>query len=109
MKFNTAEEMLQTIINGADLYSPSSSIYVFVYNDCDSICTYMITEAEAKNLRSKQDTYGGDWSGFLGFGGTIIDSNKYLFENGIAVDTGNDNPTLKWCEEMLHIADWEFV
>ena len=41
MTFGSAKEMLDTILQGTDLYSPSNALYVFVYNDeGTSICTY---------------------------------------------------------------------
>jgi len=100
MTFQTPEEMLETIQSGVDLYSPSTCIYLFVYNEEGSICEYYVDNDEAEKL-SQMDDY---WGAHLGTGGWIHDTAEYLREN-----YGYDNPedrALGFCKDTYTIADW---
>ena len=93
MKFNSAEEILDFIQDGNDLWSPSTNIYVFVYSEEGAICTYHISHKEAIELSKKAEHYNEDWSAFLGWGGEIYDPPK----------------NLEFCERLYTIDDWILV
>lgn len=108
MKFNSASEMLNVIVNNyQDLYSPSMHKYVFVYTDTGSICVYDIFEDEADVLKAQKELDGEYWGAHLGFGGSIIDSREWYEENNEECD--DDYFPEDWCEEMLDVTDWEYV
>lgn len=92
MTFNTAEEMLTTVLNGTDLYSPSEEFYLFVYNDEQtSICTYWgITNEEIEKYLNDttMDEYYGAYLGFRHSG--IYD----------------DDDCLELCKELFTVTDW---
>lgn len=73
MRFNSAEDMLEFIQDGNDLWSPSENLYIFVYNEDGAICTYDIDLTQAKELSIKAELYDEYWSTFLGWGGSIYD------------------------------------
>lgn len=96
MRFNNGKEMLHEIVgNLTDLYSPEKETYVFLYNDCDSICLYSIDEDEAVRLATEAGNSDEEyWSAFLGWGGEIIDDPSYEDYR-----EGSETP-LEWCEAM---------
>ncbi len=101
MKFASAKAMYDHICSGHDLYSPSQGIYVFVYNDRDSLCYYTGVskeDAERYQLLTKE---AGDycWS-------AVIDDKK-----GYIVDAAesDENPPLMLCKELVKYDDWEEV
>lgn len=101
MKFNSAQQMLDFINGGNDLYSPKAEIYVFNYNEAGSIATYRITTEEAGELANKvkhsEENY---WGAFLGIGGSIWDDPSHeCYKEG---QTSN----LDRCEELLEWEDW---
>ena len=100
MKFTTAQEMLEFIQDGNDLWSQSAETYVFVYNDAGSICVYSIDKEKAKQLASDAKEYDEYWSAFLGIGGSIYDDPSY--ENYTEDQMNN----LDLCEELYLIEDW---
>ena len=71
--FNSAEEMLDTIQSGTDLWSEELEVYVFVYNDCGSICYYSIDKEQAEELSREAEDADEYWGAFLGIGGNIYD------------------------------------
>ena len=92
MKFSNANEMLNTIRNGVDLYSPSKELYVFVYNEDGSICEYRgITNEEINGFLTnpKYDEYYGAYLGMSRSG--IYDGDADCFA---------------WCEEAIKATDW---
>lgn len=93
MKFNSAEEMLEFIQDGNDLWSESAGLYVFVYNDAGSICTYNIDLTQAKELSLKAELYDEYWSAFLGWGGSIYDEPQ----------------NLELCEKLYKVDDWRLT
>lgn len=93
MKFNSAEEMLEFIQDGNDLWSPSEELYVFVYNEDGAVCTYSIDLTEAKELSLKAELYDEYWSAFLGWGGSIYDPPR----------------NLKLCEILYDVDDWKLT
>lgn len=101
MKFETAEQMLDFINDGNDLYSRRAEVYVFSYNDAGSICTYNIDQDEAKRL-SKQvnDSDENYWGAFLGVGGNIWDDPTHnSYNEGQATN-------LDCCKSLLEYEDW---
>ena len=101
MKFETAEQMLEFINDGNDLYSPKAEIYVFGYNEAGSIATYDITEEEAMKLQNRVKSGDEDyWSAFLGVGGEIWDDPSHeLFKKGQVSN-------LEKCSQLLEHEDW---
>jgi hypothetical protein len=93
MKFNSAEDILEFIQDGNDLWSPSEDLYVFVYNEDGAICTYNIDVTQAKELSLKADLYDECWSAFLGWGGSIYDPPK----------------NLELCEVLYVVDDWRLT
>ena len=83
--------MLQFILDGQDLYSPGSMLYVFQYNDRGSICSYTLSISEAYDLDSKEEY----WGAYLGFGGHIHDPER--------------GEALNWCKENYKLHDWVIV
>lgn len=107
MKFSTADEMLQTILNGQDLYSPSAEIYVYAEDCSGAIAYYYIDQQEAEKLREEAADALECWSSLLGAGGYIVDSKDYLKSRG-EYDDDSYLP-LDWCKDHLEIDDWEEV
>lgn len=101
MKFATAEQMLEFINDGNDLYSPKAEIYVFGYNDAGSIATYSISEEEAKRLSNRVKSGDEDyWSAFLGVGGEIWDDPSHeCYKEGQVSN-------LDRCSQLLEHEDW---
>lgn len=101
MKFQTAEQMLEYINKGNDLYSRQAEIYIFSYNDAGSVCTYNIDQGEAKRLaKQANDSDENYWGAFLGVGGRIWnDPSHDCYHEG---QTSN----LDRCEELLEYEDW---
>ena len=100
MKFTTAQEMLEFIQDGNDLWSQSAETYVFVYNDAGSICIYSINKEKAKQLASDAKKYDEYWGAFLGIGGSIYDDPSYEDY------TEDQMSNLDLCEELYLIEDW---
>lgn len=105
MTFKNGYEMLDCIKAGYDFYSKEKEIYVFVYNDCGSICYYNIDNDEADKLRKlKEESPGGEeyWGAFLGIGGWICDDPSYeLFDK-------DSYSNLDWCKDNYD-GEWEVV
>lgn len=101
MKFATAEQMLEFINDGNDLYSRQAEVYIFSYNDAGSVCTYNIDQDEAKGLAKQvKESEENYWGAFLGVGGQIWDDPSHeCFKAG---QTSN----LECCESLLEIDDW---
>lgn len=94
LQFKNAQEMLDTIQRGTDLYNPECGIYVFVYNDEGSICYYSIDREQASELAAKVKVTDEYWGAFLGWGGHIIDVPDHeCWEEGMAVP-------LDFCKEV---------
>ena len=93
MAFNSAEDMLNFIQNGNDLWSESEGLYVFVYNEDGAICTYSIDITQARELSLKAELYDDYWSAFLGWGGAIYDEPE----------------NLELCEELYMVSDWKLT
>lgn len=75
-KFTSAEEMLDAVTEGIDLYNPNTGEFVFTYNEGGSICVYKLSPYQA--FRIAKDASGRDyWGAFLGFGGEIHDHAGY--------------------------------
>lgn len=75
--FTSAEDMLEEIQCGRDFYNLETKEYVFVYNDCGSICVYSIDEYEAKELMKCSEESGEYWGAYLGWGGGIYDDPSH--------------------------------
>ena len=76
--FANGDEMLSTLKEGIDLYNPEDELFVFLYNDAGSICSYRIDPKEAAELaKLAAEPEGECWSGFLGIGGSIFDDPHY--------------------------------
>lgn len=100
MKFKTPEQMLGYINDNHDLYSRKAETYIFVYNDAGSVCTYHISEEEAKELAIKAKTDGEYWGAFLGTGGEICDDPSHeCYRNG-------QKTNLDCCAGLLEYEDW---
>lgn len=101
MKFETAQQMLDFINDGNDLYSRQAEIYIFSYNDAGSVCTYDIDKDEADRLAKQvNDSNENYWGAFLGVGGKIWDDPSHeCYKEG---QTSN----LDCCESLLEIEDW---
>ena len=97
--FNSAEEMLNTITGGTDLYCPEEEIYVFVYNDLGSICLYSVDKEQARELDELSFETGEYWGAFLGWGGRIIDSDEWYAKNNEIHHDYQESP-IEWCKEM---------
>ena len=94
MKFNSAEKILNFIQAGNDLWSPSTNVYAFVYNEEGAICTYNISCEEAVELSQQSKEHNNEyWSAFLGLGGCIYDPSK----------------NLEICEQLYIADDWIIV
>jgi hypothetical protein len=100
IKFNSAEEMLERIQEGSDFYNPEYEEYVFVYNDCGSVCSYTINEDEAKELMERSNESGEYWSAYLGWGGGI-------YEDPSHEDYDEDRPSnLDYCKDVYMWDGW---
>lgn len=99
MKFNSAQEMLDVIKKGTDLYNPNTNTYVFVYSDAGSIAYYRIDNEEAKELERKAREADEYWGAFLGPGGWIVDDPSSDFFEG-------NETNLEWCEACYKDEGW---
>lgn len=100
MKFNSAQEMLNYIQGGNDLYNPRLETYVFVYSDAGSIAYYSITNEHAKELAKLAKENDEYWGAFLGPGGRIIDDPSSDFY------TDGKETNLDWCKDMYKEEGW---
>ena len=97
--FLSGEEMLE-VLNKVDLYNPETGSYVFLYNECGSICQYDIDRDEAGELCIEQSENGDYWCAFLGVGGNIYDDpscecyEDYLTSN------------IEYCNEVYDKGVW---
>ena len=98
--FASAEDMLNTINRGTDLYSPDLEMYVFSYNDFGSICVYDIDKDEAKELSRQAQEHDEYWGAFLGWGGGIIDEPDHP-----CYEDGRETP-LDFCKEFYAAGEW---
>lgn len=101
MKFQTAEQMLEYITKGNDLYSRQAEIYIFNYNEAGSVCAYNIDQEEAKQLaelvNNSDENY---WGAFIGVGGQIWDDPTHAcYEDGQMTN-------LDCCKSLIEIDDW---
>ena len=101
--FNSAEEMLDALISGEDLYNVATGTYVFGYNDCGSIAVYDLSYEEAAELQEQTEEYEeGEmyWGAFLGPGGSIYDDPSYEYYT-------EDQPSnMDFCEEYYNWNGW---
>ena len=67
---------LQEYLYGKDLYCVEQEIYLFSYNECDSVCYYRIPLDEAKRLEAMTREDGNYWGAYLGVGGWIYDDDE---------------------------------
>ena len=100
MKFDTPEQMLQTLKDGTDLYNPVTMHYVFGYNEAGSIAVYFVTADEAEELKRKSEDTGEYWGALLGAGGSIYDDESY--EGRIPLALTN----LDYCESCYADENW---
>ena len=107
MKFESWEEMYDTIVDGTDLYSKSNELYVFVYNDANALCFYNLSNEEAMEISIKANEKGEYWAAFLGWGGEIMDNTDY---DGYSDDENERklylNPSVNFCKDYFNIDDW---
>lgn len=95
MTFDSAKEMLDTITRGIDLYSPSSELYVFGYNDeMTTICVYRKVTKESVNK------YLGDNERFEFLEAYLEWVNSATFDG---------DECLEWCEDKYKINDWTHI
>ncbi len=99
MEFNSAQEMLDVIQSGTDLYNPRLGIYVFVYSNAGSISYYSITDEHARELAKLAKENDEYWGAFLGPGGSIVDDPGSDFFDGRETN-------LDWCEDMYKEDGW---
>ena len=78
LKFESAKDMYDRLIDGLDIYSPTKELFIFLYNAEGAIAHYDIDRKEAERLVKDSMETGESWSGILGRGGYIIDT----FNNG---------------------------
>lgn len=88
LKFDDANEMKTLIESGFDLFNIATGEYVFLYNENQDFCSYILTLDEALEYCSKAKEYDEYWGAFLGVGGTIIG------------DTAN------YCEDRFKDTNW---
>lgn len=99
-KFGTAQEMLDTVQCGNDLFCPKDGLYVFEYNDEGAICSYRTSLWEAMKIQDLAKEGGDYWGAFLGPGGSIYDDPSHDGFNP-EYDTSN----LGFCEEHFE-SEW---
>lgn len=76
MKFNSGKEMYDYLLNGNDLYEPQLGIYVFLYDDACTLCTYNLSRLQAAELNKEVRENGDSWKTYLGEGGRILDDES---------------------------------
>lgn len=87
MFFDSAEQMLNTITNGIDLWNPNLKKYVFVYDENDSLCVYELDEELINKLTQSSNEY---WSSYLEGDGDVISHEN----------------ALSFCEKNFSIEEW---
>ena len=112
MIFQSADIMLKYIQDGNDVWSPTLNKYVFLYNALGSICYYDdIDYDEAKNLQSKSEKSAVKeyWGAFLGIGGHICDTLKWIHHQKESQNLLNESEeydyALEFCSEYYD-AEW---
>lgn len=88
LKFDDANEMKTLIESGFDLFNTATYEYVFLYNENQDFCSYILTFDEALEYYSKAKEYDEYWGAFLGVGGTVIDD------------------TVNYCEDRFKDNNW---
>lgn len=87
MIFDSAEQMLNTITNGIDLWNPNLKKYVFVYDENDSLCVYELDEELINKLTQSSNEY---WSSYLEGDGDVISHEN----------------ALSFCEKNFSVEEW---
>ncbi len=81
VRFKTANEMADSVMNNHDYYNEKTGIYCFRYNESGSICYYRLTNEQAiktaEKVRKTGETY---WGAALGPGGYILDDPEVIAE-----------------------------
>ena len=96
IKFKSGQDMLDTICNGIDLYSPETEQYVFLYNDEYSICVHWGIETE------DADEFAELCAGGDGYWGEYIPGGHHsgIYDDPSSYDYHKSQPTnLDWCED----------
>lgn len=88
LKFNDANEMKTLIESGFDLFNTVTGEYVFLYNENQEFCSYILTLDEVLKCYSKAKECDEYWGAFLGVGGTII------------------GDTVDYCEDRFKDTNW---
>ena len=73
MRFNSAQEIYDYLIDFGDLYDTTKGIYLFNYNEPGAIAYYYIDRSEIRDILNKIDPDENYWGAALGPGGYIID------------------------------------
>lgn len=90
MKFNSAQEIFDYLMDGWDLYDPTAGIFLSLYNDYGSICYYYLSPDEYAQLCAEAEEEDEDSiMGLLGSGGSIYDP-EIIDEDGDVVEYGDD-------------------
>lgn len=91
LRFDSAKEMYDMLIDGPDLYSPTKELLVFHYNADGAIAHYDIDSEEAAKLVKMSKETGEAWCGLLGPGGYIVD----------CLNSGEDvSPVIGYLEDL---------
>ena len=100
MTFNSAQEMLDCILDGNDLYNPNIESFVCIYNGYGSIVEFAISKRYAKTLAKESKGTDEGWYALLTPHGYIYDDPSCdFFEDG-------DTTNLQWCEDHYNIDGW---
>lgn len=104
MRFDSAEDMLTTIRQGKDLYTPQLGLYVFLYSEAGSIAVYHIGTERANVLSDKCKAGSAKyWSELLGPGGAIYDDPSCEF-----YDSAECISNREWCAEYFSMEGWNY-
>lgn len=95
MRFNSGQEMLETIQKGVDLYSPQLEKYVFVYNIEGSICYYNLTIDDVVDWSEIILDPDENLESHLPWSGHIIDDPSHEL-----YDPMYHQSNLEWCNEV---------
>lgn len=91
LKFKSAKDMYDMLIDGPELYSPTKELLIFHYNIEGAIAHYDIDREKAQELVKESIENSEYWSGLLGPGGYIIDT----------LDNGKDiTPVIDYLEDL---------
>lgn len=100
IKFDSAKDMFEYLLNDCDLYNLETGDYVFKYSESGSFAVYDLFIEEAEELEKKATEGSEYWGAYLGVGGVIYDDPSSDFYRNI------DESNFDYCNKMFNVGTW---